>query len=474
MNHSPNRRRFLTHAAITATATAMQAGVVWGSQGVLGSSLEVEAEEEVYKYISPNNGADPMWCYGSTCLVRIRDEVFASGLETVNDAAPLNNCRWQIFRRSEAGWRLWFTDAAGRTREPAPIVAFPNGPLFVSANPTQGHGAEPRGGPTRPEIFEFDPSMVPHQHRRHTPTWAGAPRFTEHSYRSFAADGANRHAIIFQNIGYSHAEWAFRNELGRWSSQGQLHWPWGADYERPQSIRICYPTVALANRSVHFCGVSDIAEPNSSWRDFKRKQTGQEWDYDLRRLFYTWCPEVGRSNFERWVEIASCERFGGRIVPGDLWVGPDNLVHLLWTERAIDTRLRPKYFPSARQMISIQYAVLNQGKVISRSTIAQGEEGRFYENPWGARFHLASDRLYAVWHVSGVSRAGAQISENRLVELRDGATQGTPRTIPLRTPLIRFFTVTPRGGSAPYPALEMLGQPFGDPNAIRYARIRLT
>ena len=40
----------------------------------------VEVEEEVYGYEPANNGAGPMWCRGSTCLVRIAEDIFASGI----------------------------------------------------------------------------------------------------------------------------------------------------------------------------------------------------------------------------------------------------------------------------------------------------------------------------------------------------------------------------------------------------------
>jgi len=59
----------------------------------------VELEEDVYRYEPADNGAGPMWCSGSTCLVRIGDDVFASGLETLKDGKPLNNCRWTLFQR---------------------------------------------------------------------------------------------------------------------------------------------------------------------------------------------------------------------------------------------------------------------------------------------------------------------------------------------------------------------------------------
>jgi hypothetical protein len=96
----------------------------------------VEAEEDVYSYTSANNGAGPMWCAGSTCLVRVGDKVFASGLETIPEAKPLNNCRWMLFERKTNGWVRVHVDASGRTREPSPLACFQNGSLFLSANPT--------------------------------------------------------------------------------------------------------------------------------------------------------------------------------------------------------------------------------------------------------------------------------------------------------------------------------------------------
>ncbi len=63
----------------------------------------VEIEEDVYAYTSADNGAGPMWCHGSTCLVRMGDDLFASGLETLPNTKPLNNCRWMLFQRGPQG-----------------------------------------------------------------------------------------------------------------------------------------------------------------------------------------------------------------------------------------------------------------------------------------------------------------------------------------------------------------------------------
>ncbi len=246
------------------------------SLGAADVSPVVEVEEDVYSYTNADNGAGPLWCHGSTCLARSGERLFATGLETVAGAKPLNNCRWMLFERRAKGWEQVYVDG-GRTREPAPMAAFPGGRVFVSVNPTLGKGPEPNGGPARPDVMEFKANDAALPPVSLSPVWQGTPEFREHSYRSFAGDGISQELILFQNIGYTHAEWTFRDRDGKWSPQGRLKWPWGAEYEKPEPIRVCYPDVALRNRAVYFCGVSDVIEPNKAWREFKRQLTGREW-----------------------------------------------------------------------------------------------------------------------------------------------------------------------------------------------------
>jgi hypothetical protein len=336
----------------------------------------VEVEEDIYTYTNARNGAGPMWCSGSTTLVRTGDRLFASGLETIPDAKPLNNCRWTLFTRGNNGWTPVRVDAEGRTREPSPLAAFPDGRVFLSVNPTLGKGPEPNGGPARPDVLQFNAAEPTGAPVPLAPVWQGKPAFTEHSYRTFTADGAGGELLLFQNIGYSHSEWTFRDRTGKWSAQGQLKWPWGAGYAKPGPIRICYPDVALRDRAVHFVGVSDVLEPNPAWRKFKRELTGQQWDYDFRRLFYTWTPDITRQPFAEWVEIASREATCGHVWPGDLWLAPNGDVHLVWSERAIDGRLRERFFPDAKQSEQLNYAVVRGGKLFIAALSSRRREGR--------------------------------------------------------------------------------------------------
>lgn len=467
-------------AALMITGLHLLAGfgaAVSGSEVSPPLRPHVEVEEDVYHFVPADNGAGPMWCHGSSCLVRMGETVFASGLETLKDAKPLNNCRWMLFQRDRNGWQKVCVDATGRTREPCPLAAFPTNRLFLSANPTLVPDINAYAGPARPEILEFstsDPTRPMQAFQTFLPPWKGNPPFSEHSYRSLAADGPSGHLVLFQNIGYTHAEWAFMNGNANWSVQGQLQWPWGAEYDQPQPIRVCYPNVALQNRAVYFCGVSDVQEPNLKWRAYKKELTGRDWDYDFRRLFYTWTPDITCGTFRPWIELASRERTGGWITPGDLWVAPDGLVHIVWTERALDERLRPKFFPTEKQSHALNYAVVRKDQIVLRRTLCLAEEGKSNEVPGRGRFHVTPDhRLFVLCYVSGSDREGHALAENRLLEIKAGGEVGPSVRVPLKRPFTEFFTATPRAGSPPTTTLDLLGLQAGSSTNISYARIGL-
>ncbi len=435
-------------------------------------NLEVEIEEDLYTYTSANNGAGPMWCAGSTSLVRTQGRVFATSLETLTDEEPLNNCRWKLHQRAEDGWKV-IHENDGRTREPAPLAGFANGDVFVSGNPTLGSGAQPNGGPARPDLWQFSSSTG--EAKQHFPQWQDSPPFREHSYRSLATDGARGELFLMQNIGYGHAEWAFRDAGGAWSAQGKLEWPWGADYEKPKPVRLCYPNVALRDRAVHFFGVEDVTESVAAWRKHKTELTGNAWDYVFRRLYYTHNPDITSQPFAAWLEIANLEATAGHAWPCDLYLAPNADVHLLWSESAVDERLRPAFFPQAKQARRLKHAVVRQGKVASTATLLESTEDRPGLHASRARFHvLPGNELFVVAHVTGTEpQSGLAVNENRLLELDAEGEIARSTTIPLNKPFTNFFTATPRAGSPPSDRLDLLGTQQGKSGTISYARVRI-
>lgn len=437
----------------------------------------VELEEVVYSYTDANNGAGPLWDHGSSNLVRIGDEIFASGLDTLQGVPPLNNTQCRLWRRDAHGWQSFSLPDSGHSREPCPLVAFPGRhELFLSANPTINPPGTPGRGPANPTLLRFSSDDTPISSTLLYPLWREKilPPFTEHSYRSFSADGGQGQLILFQNIGNDYAEWSFRNESGVWSAQGQLAWPRGSDYPE-RTVRVAYPNVLLSNRAVHFAGVTDIVEPEDSWRTYKRELTGKTWDYVFRQLFYTWTPDVTKQGFANWIELANREKTAGRITLGDLWVSLDGNVHVVWEESVLDMRLRNHFFPQEKQRWELNYAVLNDGKVVSQKTLVAVDESETAPIPHLPRFHVTpSGRLFVFFYVNGTNQSGEKISENRIIEIeQEGGGVGPVIRVPLNKPLSMYMTATSRAGTAPSKFIDLLGTESGDPSTIRYVRVRI-
>lgn len=437
----------------------------------------VEIEERIYSYTAANNGAGPLWDHGSTNLVRVGETVFVSGLDTLPYAPPLNNTRCRLWRRDSNGWQSFALPESGRTREPCPLAVFPaRQELFLSANPTLNPPGTAGRGPAKPTILRFATDNALMRPTMSFPAWREgvSASFTEHSYRSFAADGERGELILFQNVGYDRAEWSFRDGSGVWRNRGRLNWPRDSDDEPSRPLRLCYPNLLLDKRAVHFVGASDIIETEENWRGLKRKLTGKDRDYVFRRLFYTWTPDIARQGFSGWIEIASREKTAGRIALGDLWLAPDGRIHVVWEETALDSRLRTRFFPNERQRWELNYAVLRTGRIVARHTLVAVDEGEPEPIPHLPRFHVTpAGRLLLFYFVDGANLAGKRVAENRLMEIGKDGSIGPISRVPLVTPLTMYMTASVRAGSAPSRYLDLLGIAPGKPHIIRYARIRV-
>ena len=125
-----------------------------------------------------------------------------------------------------------------------------NDPLILTSNPTLT-GTADRTGPARPQLLIFNTRTPTAPPQVSLPRWTGEPVFSEHSYRGFAVDGPGHEALYLQNSGYDAAYWSFLDRDDKWSASGLIKMPWGAEFEKPEPIRICYQNLALRHRAAY-------------------------------------------------------------------------------------------------------------------------------------------------------------------------------------------------------------------------------
>jgi hypothetical protein len=427
------------------------------------SSAIVEVEEGVTTCESPGNGAGPFWCYGSPLIVRNGDDVFVSAMETGEDVPLLCNTRWRIFRKhGDDSWEMVQMSEKFNEREPCPLIGFYDGRLFLSVNPsTQPSGT--KYGECDPHLLEFSTANPKKPVTPIRPIWDDDTFFTDHSYRGIAVDG-EKGEILSLNIHARSSDqfWSFRDASGEWTHHGRITFP----------IRSCYPQVALKNKAGHILAIGDIVEPNEEWQKYKFEKTGASWDYVFRRLFYSWTPDVTKKGFSEPIEVDELESTSGHILNLDLWIDDEGQAHLLYRKQTVQsTLMRDKFFPDTPITISLEYVVINDGKIIKRKTLFKGGEGASSEIPGYARFHISSNgKLFAVYYCSGKDEDGKAISENRLVQIiPEGDNKSV--TIPLQKPFGMFFTAIQRGGSKPSDVIDLYGP--GSGTELRYVRINM-
>ncbi len=424
----------------------------------------VEIEEVVTRYAPANNGASPMWCYGSTVVARHGDDVFVSVIETGEDVPLLCNTRWQLWHRSDGGsWKVIQKEENYRQREPCPIGIFNDGRVFLSVNPS----TQPRGtmyGACRPLVLEFDSRDPTKLFKTHEPVWPDGEDFTDHSYRGFAADGANGELLLLNiNSGSGEQFVSFRDSAGKWSAKGKIRFP----------IRSCYPQVALKNKSAHVLAIGDIVEPVEEWQQLKFEKLNRKWDYVFRRLFYTYTPDIENTAFCEPVEVDSVERTGGHITNLDLYIDEEGVAHMLYLKRPHQYAfIRDKYFPGEAMTVHLEYVTVKQGAITARRNLTEtrASTAKRLEPSYG-RFHI--DCEGELWVVVAGKRTEQGRSEfaNCIGRINDGGVPEFVR-IPLEHPFRSFFTNSTRAGCVGSDTIDLFGIAEDSPN-LRYGRIRL-
>lgn len=472
-----NRRKFIQQGGAISfgilTGNSLSANQPGDSYRPEAFELQLKSEEDIYTFVSANNGAGPMWDQGMTNIIRAGNQVFASGLETVPEVKGLSNCKWLLFKRFDSGWKLEAKDLINLTREPCPLATFGEDKILLSVNPKQADSCI-EYCLTHPEILQFDGNNLPQPYERLIPAWKINPGFNDHSYRAFAVDGENQELILFQNYMYHHAEWSFRNKQGVWQSSDEIYWPTDTYNGKEVPLRLCYSNVAISDRQVSFFSAGDIVEPVDAWRDYKKELTGATWDYVFRRLYFSQTDDITQKPFRPWIEIANRDKTAGHIRNQDLWLDKKGNAHLLWIEYAIDERLRERFFPNAKQERSLNYAVVQKGKVVTRRSLLTCKEGDPDEVyvAGNARLHALPDgRLFVIYYQKGKQADGREISENCVLEVTGDSRRNQPRVIPFKKAFTQFQTANERAGCSPSNQIDLLGMQEGKGNTISYGQV---
>ena len=417
--------------------------------------VQVRVEEDVYDFVSPDNGSGPLWSYGCTVIARSGENVIVSQMETGEGVPKLCNTRWRLLRREDDGWRC-FAEAEGyRQREPCPLGILRGGRLYLYVNDS----TQPPGtmyGQSMPHLLLFSLDGDHSIGTKILPVWDGTPSFSDHSYRGYAANSAGDRLLMFNIDNKTSVQhWCLLGADGKTLRNGRVTFP----------IRACYPQVALKRGTAHILAVGDIVEPVKEWRDYKFEQTKRKWDYVFRILYYAWTPDVGRKEFSTSIEIANVDDTAGHITNHDLWVGPDGAVYILYAQREVQsTLMRDKFFPGKSVIGSLHLAVVRDGRVVDRRLLIEGTAER---QPGCARFHeTPSGAVQIVMYVGGKEPG------NKLMQMYPPKDDPELVPIPFETPFTSFCTASARAGNVPSMTIDILGH-RGRGDKLSYGQVVL-
>lgn len=456
----------------------------------------VEIEELLAPFEMPNNNTFPLWCYGAPVITRDGEHVYATIPAVDPTVPPMCNTRPQLFRKTGGGpWQRVFVNPLTDQREPCPLANLGAGGVVLSLNSAVTPFREGEGGSYRmwycePYLLRFEPGAPEGSFPELLkPQWDEDWPFTDHSYRGLAADPARQALFVMHIEGYQwkpgpqgRYHWALRGADGGWPRQGLLEFP----------LRCCYPCVSLRGGRVDVLAISDVDEPNPEWMAYKRDFAGVAYDFDFRKLYYTWAADITRGGFAPAVLVEDAEITHGHIRHFDLHVGEDGTAHALYLVRNISKPyLRDRFWPGQGITARLVAAQIRGGQVTGKQVIAECREdpaGNLWSHglpagekhtgdsfrtadpmPLHAAFHAApGERLTVLACLGGHTLDGQDLARNVLFDL----TAGPPAELTLRDPFKTFFTAPPRNGSTPSDRIDVYGIGKHSPDQIRYARIR--
>ena len=169
---------------------------------------------------------------------------------------------------------------------------------------------------------------------------------------------------------------------------------------------------------------------------------------------------MSSGQFGEPLEIDNVDATAGYIRSLDLWIAPDGAAHLLYLKKSVSVpEMRDVFFPDVQLTTSLEYCIINENRVIHRSTLVIGGENLSNELQIDAHLHDSADgRLFLIYATQ--SPADNNRVENYIVEIAKGELDSVPVKLPIQKPLAFFMTANKRNGCAPSDWIDLYGSAF--------------
>lgn len=409
-------------------------------------------QETICRVRDTKNGASPLWCYGSTAIMRLGDKVVATVPANDNNVLPLADRHIELYAKTGDGpWQKIWHDMRF-TREPAPILRRDDQSIWISLNPSEkdvpiGQGIE--YGPAIPTLALFDLTKQGEPTLERLPL--GDYYFMDHSYRGMAIDRQTGDLFITWQYVEGEGKHCFLLRTPKGDVTEKLEFP----------VRACYHNLAVKDKKAYVLAISDICEPVAEWAEYKYAKTGVRWDYDFRNLYFTYCNDITTGEFAPAALIDSREETCGQIRNLDLFVADSGVCYLVYEAKRIwHDFMRDRFFPEVRFDTVLTLCAVKDGNVLWRKELDAERETDDRQNTKAsysvAFFQRADGSLGLLFNKTGSNGTG--MADGWYLSRGELAEHGNPAfsRLDVSCPPNGFHTARPRCGALPSDVLDVL------------------
>jgi len=329
-------------------------------------------KNKICNYLPSLSDACPLWMRGNSTIVRVEDNVFATFMHPVEGRVGYNSLILELYaKRGDGDWQLEYSDAGVLQSNPSPILHLGNHLIGVSVSAgdeTDPPNPKECGIRCTPMFYVFDISGPAKLVRRVTLRWDDPKYFfSEHDYRSSVLDTV-RGDILFTNM-YNDGVGAFcftlLDKKYRTVRCGKLNFP----------ERCCFHTMYLKDGECYIFAVRDVIEPVKEWKAYKKETTGNVWDYAIRWVYMSYCPDIRTAEFTEPVLVADQAQTEGFV--GALDCAADGNGDLLFVYGTINIRtacMRDRFFPDKKFERTLEVVRVQGTEVVDRYVIDRSIE----------------------------------------------------------------------------------------------------